>query len=168
MYQVKRMPNAGPPASEVHRVSDTPRDRLGLLASLGYELADFELYSGWLILEESSAEKIIREFILKWFAPMLVGRLRTCAAQGAADVEPRFIDFHRLVTFVHLEPLYRDRSWVICDGDEAGQTVTRRLREKFADWPNERFLNFNEGDFERYYPAPIQRKGRAGAGDCGQ
>jgi predicted ATPase len=152
VVQIQRVQNSMPPESKVGEVGVEARSRLDLLASLGYDLADFELFSGWLILEESSAEAVIREYILKWFAPKLVGRLKTYAAGGTSEVEPRFIEFTRLFTFIHLEPAYKERAWVICDGEETGIDVINRLRGRFSDWPAQTFDNFSERDFERYYP----------------
>jgi hypothetical protein len=101
------------------------------MRSLGYELSDFELYSAWLILEESSAEVIIRQFLLKWFAPKLVGRLQTIAGGGASDIGPRFLEFARMFTFIHRAHAFRGMAWVICDGDDAGIKTVQQLREKY-------------------------------------
>ena len=50
--------------------------REDLLAHLGHELYDYGLYDGWLILEEASAETIIKDYLINWFVPALAGRLR--------------------------------------------------------------------------------------------
>jgi predicted ATP-dependent endonuclease of OLD family len=150
--EVQRVPDSNPPKSTVRLVGADARSRIDLLASLGYQFSDFELYSGWLILEESSAEAIIREFLLKWFAPKLVGRLCTIAAGGAQDVEPRFVEFARIFTFIHKEPAYKNRAWVVCDGDEAGLNTVTKLKERFKEWPPETFRTFGEKSFESYYP----------------
>jgi predicted ATPase len=150
--QIQRVQNSMPPESTVAAIGPDARSRLNLLTSLGYDLTDFELYSAWLILEESSAEAIIREFILKWFAPKLVGRMKTYAAGGTSEVEPRFIEFTRLFTFIHLESVYKERAWVICDGEQSGLDVIKRLQLRFTDWPADTFSNFSESDFEQYYP----------------
>jgi hypothetical protein len=156
--EVRREPGIRPPKSIVRPVGSDARSRIELLGALGYEFSDFELYSGWLILEESSAEAIIREFLLKWFAPKLVGRLCTIAANGAQDVEPRFFEFVRIFTFLHREPAYRDRAWVVCDGDEAGHEVIAKLRDDFKDWPADTFKNFPAKNFETYYPTAFNEE----------
>jgi hypothetical protein len=51
------------PTSTVREVPATREARIGVLRRLGYELSDFDLWDGWLILEESSAEVIIRYLI---------------------------------------------------------------------------------------------------------
>jgi predicted ATPase len=152
IYQVERAINAMPPESRLSAVPNEPAARRVLLNSLGYDLMDYDLFSSWLILEESSAEAIVREFLIPWFAPKLVGRIRTIAANGADDVEPRFVDLHRLMTFVHLEPIYQQRAWVWCDGDKAGHAAVKKLRESFHSWPEGHFTALDLEDFESYYP----------------
>ena len=71
-------------------------DRINILTKMGYELIDFLTWNAWLILEESSAERIIREYFIKWFTPKLVGKLRTISANGRDNVKPRLFDFLRL------------------------------------------------------------------------
>lgn len=151
-YHTNRVSNSLPPESTVTELQSEPAARIGLLRSLGYDLSDYELYDAWLVLEESSAERIIREFIIPWFAPKLSGRIRSLAAGGASDVEPRFADLHRLFVFTHLEPIYAKRAWVIVDGDEAGQDALRKLRDAFKTWDPEHFCAFSKAHFEDYYP----------------
>jgi hypothetical protein len=139
----------------VTEVTNVPAERWALLRKLGYEVGDYEMYDGWLVLEESSAELLIREFIIPWFTPALVGRVKTIAAQGAADVEPRLIDLQRLITFVHLEPIYRKSAWVLVDGDKAGTAAIESLRSTFSDWPADRFLATPSQNIEAFYPKPF-------------
>ena len=70
-----------PPVATVQQVPSTPEARLSVLRELGYSLSDFDLWDGWLILEESSAERIIRDYLIPWFAPLLA-LVRTLAAGG--------------------------------------------------------------------------------------
>ena len=51
-------------------------ERRNALERLGYDLSDYDLWKAWLILEESSAERLIREYLIPWFIPELQGRLR--------------------------------------------------------------------------------------------
>ena len=106
VWRTERVADSLPPESKIAELASDPTARHALLQSLGYDFGDFGLYDAWLIFEESSAERIVREFIIPWFAPGLAGRVRTLAAQGASDVEPRFLDLHRLFVFTHLEPAY--------------------------------------------------------------
>jgi ABC-type transport system involved in cytochrome c biogenesis ATPase subunit len=153
IYEVERIRGSMPPESRLRLVANEPPARRKLLNSLGYDLMDYDLFTAWLILEESSSEAIIREFLIPWFAPKLVGRIRTIAGNGADDVEPRFIDLHRLMTFVHLEPIYHQRAWAWCDGDEAGRAAVNKLRDSFKSWPEHHFVALDSGDFETYYPS---------------
>jgi len=141
------------PTSTVHEVGTSAADRLAILRTLGYELYDFDLWEGWLILEESSAERLIVDYLIPWFVPRL-SRVRTVAARGTAQVEPTFNDYHRLFLFTHLEERYRDAAWVIVDGDPSGTAVVQKLQDKFgASWPRDHFRTWTQDDFERFYPA---------------
>ena len=87
IFSVTSEPDATTPTSRAEAIDDTPPMRRQVLDDLGYELYDYDLYDGWLILEEASAERIIRDYLVKWFAPRLVGRLRTVSAQGVEVVK---------------------------------------------------------------------------------
>lgn len=140
-----------PPESS-YEVIDTPDGRLDVLRHLGYELADFDLGEGWLIFEESSAEQLAREWLIPWFAPGL-RRLRTLGATGTGRVEPIMQDFREMFLFAHLEPVYKNRAWVVVDGDESGREAVRKLRSSFKGWNPENFRNWDKGCIEEYFPA---------------
>lgn len=144
------------PTSE-YQVVDTPLGRLEILHDLGYELADLDLSEGWIIFEESSAERLTRQWLIPWFAPKLA-RLRTIAASGVSRVEPLMQDFKELFLFAHREPLYRGRAWVFVDGDDIGKKVIAELTEQFPDWPSSRFQSWDRPAFEEYYPAEFSEK----------
>lgn len=150
------------PTSTITELSNTPEDRIRVLEELGYELYDFDLYKAYLILEESSAERIIKDFLIPEFVPSLKYELRTIAAQGITDVEPKVQDFMRLFVFIHTADLYKNKAWVAVDNGEEGQKVIRSLKEKFNKekngWNEEHFLCFEKNDFERYYPAIFQNE----------
>lgn len=142
-----------PPTATIEVVGDDPKARLAVLADLGYELYDFDLWDGWMILEESSAERIVVDYLIPWFAPRLK-RVRTVSAGGVSKAGPTFDDFNRLFVFTHLELQYRNRCWVIVDGDEAGNGLVQELRRRYArHWTEDRFRTWTQPDFERYYPA---------------
>lgn len=152
VYNVTVEPGVLPPVAQVEPV-ETTEARVRILRELGYELSDFDLWDAWLILEESSAERIIGSFLIPWFVPELQGRIRTVAAGGTGNVEPSVEDFRRLFLFTHLEEVYRQRAWVVVDGDDTGRSVVERLRELYgASWPADHFVALREPAFERYYP----------------
>jgi hypothetical protein len=138
------------PTSTIREVERTPEARIAVLRRLGYELSDFDLWDGWLIFEESSAEIVIR-YLIPWFAPGLA-RVRTVAAGGISKVEPSFEDFRRLFLFAHLEPQYRGRAWMVVDGDSEGKKVVAGLQAKYKDWPPGHFITWSQANFEHYYP----------------
>ncbi|HKB59210.1 MAG TPA: AAA family ATPase [Gallionellaceae bacterium] len=152
LHSVTNKQVAMPPEAAIAEVEPTVEARLQLLRDLGYSFSDFDLWDGWLLLEESSAERIIRDYLIPWFAPKLT-RIRTLAAGGIDEVEPTFNDFHRLVRFTHLEEAYRNSTWVRVDGDEPGTKTINALKEKYSTWQPDRFACFGNSQFEHYYPA---------------
>ena len=141
------------PTTTCRRVGAEVSSRTRLLDSLGYELNDFDLWEGWLLLEESSAERLIRDHLIRWFTPRL-SSTRTLAVGGVSRLEPTFEDFRRLFLFTHLEDRYRGRAWIVADGDAPGLAAVASLQAKYGDtWPPGHFRTWSASDFERYYPA---------------
>lgn len=126
-------------------------DRISCLRELGYSFSDFWLWDWWLILEEASAERIIRDYIIPWFIPTL-SRVRTISAWGTWNIEATFQDFHRLMLFSHLEPIYKGYSWVRVDWDDSWKEVINKLKNTFNDCNENTFWFFSENYFENYYP----------------
>ena len=94
--------------STINPVSKDPIERKKLLEELGYDFFDHDLWKGWLFLEESSAEEIIRDHLIRWFTPKLKYELRTFSAGSTSRVIPKFDDFNKLFVFLHLEPTYKN------------------------------------------------------------
>ncbi len=151
VYEVTAKKGELPANATVREVGRTVGERTELLGALGYSLADFDLAEGWLILEEASAERIIRQYLIPMFAPGL-GRFRTLSAKGVDRVEPVFEDFRRMTLYAHLEERYRNSTWVRVDNDEAGTRVTAALKRAYAGWDESRFGQFPSDHFERFYP----------------
>ena len=139
--------------SRVEEVERSPAGHMQLLRELGYEFTDFSLFEGWLFLEESSAEKVVRDILVPFFVPKLKGRLRTFSAAGVDNLEPTVAEFRRLMTFIHLEPAYEGRLWVRADGDDAGQNVCVKMRATFPNLDEQALSTFVQPQFEYYYPA---------------
>jgi hypothetical protein len=146
IYRTKLKFDQDVPATSVKLVDDRS-SRLELLSELGY---DPELPSAWLVFEESTAERVCREVLIPFFAPDL-RQLRTLAARGAGDIPRRVTDLHRVVLFAHLSEVYRDRVWVIADGDQAGDEAISKLR-LFTTWDHSRFTQWPRPCFEDLYP----------------
>ncbi len=151
LFSVVTQTDRLPAEAVISPVDATPQARMAVLRELGYSLSDFDLWSGWLILEESSAERIIRDYLIPWFAPKLT-RVRTLSVGGIDEVEPTLAEFNRLIRFTHLEELYRDATWVRVDGDERGRQIVGQLQARYGSWSRDRFGCFSEAQFERYYP----------------
>lgn len=141
------------PLSSVTEIDNTPAERIKVLEDLGYDLYDFDLWKAYLILEESTAERVIRDYLIPTFTPKLTTKLKTVAAQGADDIEARFYDFLRLFVFIHLSTAYSDRAWVYADGDSTGKNAIEKLRSRFKTWDPSHFKTFKEENFEMYYPS---------------
>ena len=151
VYEVSAVLGQLPTEATIRAIEPTPEARLGVLRDLGYAFSDFDLWDGWLFLEEASAERIIRDYLVPWFAPKL-SRVRTLATGGTGNIEPTFDDFYRLTRFSHLEQAYKDAAWVRVDGDPSGQSVVEKLQKKFPTWAFGRFACFQHSQFEHYYP----------------
>jgi predicted ATPase len=158
LKEIKKPNRIRIPTSTITPVGNDPQQRLQILYKLGYDLFDFDLYSSYLILEESSAEQLIRDFLIPQFTPSLQGKLRTISAGGASGVGARFDDFLRLFVFIHTSPVYHQKAWVLADGDEEGRTHIDKLRKKFRTWPPEHFVNLTQRNVESYYPKPFQKE----------
>jgi hypothetical protein len=143
------------PTSVIKEIGPSSEDRRRVLESLGYELNDVEIWQGWLLLEESSAEKIIREYLIPWFTPELSTKLRTYSAHSISEVTPRFKDFNELFVFLHLEPVYKNRSWVLVDGGNDEKNVIDQLKATYANtgWRADQFQQLSQHEFEHYYPS---------------
>jgi hypothetical protein len=150
IFSLTPVPDKEIPTSTVKEV-DGYDARMKLLEELGYDLFDMGLYSGYLLLEESSAERIINDLLIPEFAPTLATKLRTIACGGVTKVEKRFEEFLRLFVFLHKSPVYFQKAWVLVDGGEGTEIVTR-LKENFKTWTPEHFTALNNTDFELYYP----------------
>ncbi|MEQ8684220.1 MAG: AAA family ATPase [Imperialibacter sp.] len=158
-WEMKKGDGISLPYSTVKEIPNDPQNRLQVLAELGYDLIDFELWQGYLLFEESTAERIVRDYLIPVFFPYLVHKVRTIAAQGVNDLEPRFKDFLRLFVFIHLSGAYMHKAWVIVDGDDAGKTVRDSLEKNFPDWDESHFISLSHDDFELYYPKRFAQKG---------
>ncbi|WP_028103032.1 AAA family ATPase [Pseudoduganella violaceinigra] len=150
LFEVEQAESAMP-TSVVTQVPDTVAARSDVLRKLGYSLSDFDLWDGWLILEESSAERIIRDFLIPYFVPRLTN-LRLLSSDGVDNAEPTFAALYRMVLFTHLEEIYRHATWVRLDGDKSGLEVTERLKASFPQAREGQFGNFSQSNFESYYP----------------
>jgi len=148
------------PTSKVEVIENNPTARQRLLGDLGYELIDLDLWEGWLFLEESSAEKIIREYLIPWFAPSLQGRLRTFSARSIDEVESKFDDFNTLFSYLNLQPTYTNRAWVIVDNGPKEKGIIQKLRATYgaSGWSEDHFQQFDKHDFEDYYPEQFKDK----------
>lgn len=141
------------PTSSVKLV-DSPEKRRLVLEDLGYELFDYDLWDYWIFFEESSAERIFRDFFIPWYAPKLQHRVRTFSARTVDEVTLKFEDFNRLFVFLHLQETYRNRVWVFVDGGEMESKIINKLADKYepSGWDRGHFRQFEKHDFEEYYP----------------
>jgi hypothetical protein len=146
------------PTSNIEVVDNSPEARLRVLEELGYDFFDVDIWSAWLILEESTAEKIIRDYLIPWFTPDLKGRMRTFSARSLSEVENKFEAFNNLFVFLHLQPIYKNKAWVVLDGGEEEKKVIDKLKVHYtlSGWQEDNFLQFTQHDFEQYYPQKFQ------------
>ncbi|GCC51658.1 hypothetical protein SanaruYs_18860 [Chryseotalea sanaruensis] len=140
--------------SSISEVPNTPTDRLKVLEELGYDFFDLDLWKAWLFLEESSAEVIIRDYLMEWFVPKLKFQLRTFSAGSTSKVKPKFEDFNRLFVFLHLEPSYKNKVWVYIDGGDEETEIISDMKQVYSasGWSEKNFNQFSQHNFEKYYP----------------
>lgn len=146
------------PDSTIREVGTNKVERMSILEDLGYEFQDFELWKGWLFLEESSTERIIREYFIKWFIPGLIGRLKTFSARSKDEVKPKFDNFNNLFVFLHLEPAYKNKAWVVIDAGEDEKTIIDKMKTYYLKhgWHENKFRQFSKHNFEEYYPTEFK------------
>lgn len=149
--------------SKYEIVDDTPESRRRVLEDMGYELMDYDISKGWIFLEESSAQTIIETYLIKWFAKKLDGAIKILSCDGVSKVSPKFEDINRLFLFTHLEPMYKNRAWVLVDGDGVGKAAVATLKAAYtpSGWKEENFRSFSKTDFELYYPPQFLREARS-------
>ena len=149
------------PNTRITEVGQSTEARVKVLEELGYELSDFDLWDGWLFLEESSAERIIRDYLIPLYTPKLA-RVRTLATNGTGKLKTKFDDFNRLFVFTHLTSRYINKAWVIADSDglndTSGTDAIEILKDMYCRKPDSRWQEANfstwaRHDFEEYYPA---------------
>jgi hypothetical protein len=153
------------PTSTLAVVEGSER-RIQVLRKLGYSPIDLGMPEAWLILEESSAESFIR-----WVIQLCVPRLaavRTVAGQGVSRVRPLFSRLRETFLYVHLDPYYRSRAWVIVDGDDVGREVVENLRNTYRDWDPRHFSFWSREGIEYYYPSHFQERVRRAMCECDQ
>ncbi|MFN6471003.1 MAG: ATP-dependent nuclease [Nostoc sp. SerVER01] len=144
------------PTSSIAEVDNSPKARREILEDLGYELLDFDIWDTWLILEESSAEVIIKEFLIPYFVPELKERLKTCSTDGVEKVPDRFYALHSLCLFFHLQQTFDQKIWVLVDGGENETIIINDLKNKYKSWNKDSFCQLKQHDFEKYYPEEFQ------------
>lgn len=158
--QMQFSPERGAPVSTVDQISENEQDRRLLLEELGYEFHDYDLWKAWLFLEESSAEEIVRDYLVPMFTPSLRGKLRTFSARSLSEMESKFKDFNNLFVFLHLEPVYKNKVWVIVDAGAREKEIIDKMMEYYqkSGWDPEQFRQFSQHDFENFYPAIFAEK----------
>ncbi|MBI5805878.1 ATP-binding protein [candidate division TA06 bacterium] len=143
------------PTATVSEVVDE-NGKINLLENLGYELFDYNLWNGWIIFEESSAETIIVKYLIPWFTPKLSNRLGSISAKGIDKLEAKVEDFDRLFLFIHKQQIYKDKAWVIFDGGAYGTTIKEKfIKSKYCTsgkWCENNFICLSKDNFEKYYP----------------
>ncbi len=152
----EKIPDDNLPTTSIEELKNDPIEKMKLLEELGYDVFDFDLYKSYLIFEESSAEALVRDFLIPAFCPSLKDKIKTIAASGSDDIEPRFHDFLRLFVFIHQNPVYMSRAWVMADGDAAGKRNIEKLRASFPSWVPEHFICLSKNNIEDFYPQQFQ------------
>ncbi|NBA77246.1 AAA family ATPase [Emticicia sp. ODNR4P] len=130
----------------------TSDERIELLKELGYDVFDSFFYKYWILLEESSAETIIR-YLIDWFVPGLRHKVKTFSCRGFTNVKSKYNSLKDLFVFLHMHELYENAIWVILDAGEKESQVIEEFHKCFMNKVySNRFSQFSKHDFEEYYP----------------
>lgn len=148
------------PTSKINEIPGTPEARSELLEELGYELSDVDMWAGWLFLEEASAEKIIKDYLICWFAPSLQGKLKTYSSKGKDQIKEKFNNFNTLFCYLNLQAIYKNKAWIILDAGNEEKKLINELKERYEihGWTEDHFQQFKEHNFESYYPENFKDK----------
>ncbi|MFC2013439.1 hypothetical protein ACFLU8_00905, partial [Chloroflexota bacterium] len=140
--------------SHIRELGNSVEERKEILEQLGYVPFDMGIWDAWLFLEEASAEKIIREYLIPWFVDGLIRRVRTYSAESKDKVKKRFAEFNYLFCFINQQPVYKNRAWIILDAGTDETRVMEDLKRVYVgnNWEDKNFKQFSEHDFEKYYP----------------
>ncbi|MFC1911863.1 hypothetical protein ACFLXG_01725 [Chloroflexota bacterium] len=89
-----------------------------------------------------------------------MGKIKTYSARTISELEIKFTDLNNLFVFLNMEPIYKNRVWVIVDAGDKEKEVIDKLKRTYIDsgWREGNFSQFNEHDFERYYPEVFREK----------
>lgn len=142
----------------------TPEERLNSLEALGYEFTDFGLPEGWLLLEESSAQRIIESILIPKFIPELSNKIRIISAGGISKVEDKFKALENHFLYIHLDKnIYLNKAWVIVDSGDEENKLIEKMKDTYSRngsklWEENHFQNWTEHDFEKYYPAVFNKE----------
>ncbi len=152
--------NNQPPISEISEIPHNINDRIEVLEELGYEFTDLYIWNAWMFFEESSAEYIVREYLIPWFYPKLSGKVRTFSARTKDELKLKFSDFNRLFVFLHLEQAYKNRVWILIDAGDNEKAILDELKKKYVPngWKKENFIQLSNHDFEEYYPEEFEEE----------
>jgi predicted ATPase len=121
--------------------------RREVLSDMGFILGN---PIAWLILEESSAQSVLQQILIPFFAPALTN-ITIVSSNGADKVKATLDELARTVLFLHLSDPEKN-AWVMIDGDEKGLSNLEKLKTGYSGWPEGRFQCFPEPIFERFYP----------------
>lgn len=147
-----------PPISQMQEIGNDPTDRKDVLYELGYDMMDFDLWEGYLLFEESSAEKIVRDILVPFYYKDLLSKMCTIASNGIDDVEKRFINLHQTMVYVHKLPIYEEKTWVMVDSHPKSEGLRKRLMDNFKSWKSDHFFILTKKNFEEYYPDLFQEE----------
>ena len=141
------------PTSKIN-IIETQKDRRDALEELGYDISDFYLWKAWLMFEESSAERLVRELLIPRFFPKLKDRLRTYSAKGKDNVKNRFNEINNIFVFLHLTEIYKNKVWILIDSGEEEKVIINDLISKYEPkgWNRNNFNNLSRHTIEEFYP----------------
>lgn len=147
---------------------ETGEERRAALYELGYELSDLDVFDGFIIVEESTAQRFLKDVIFANYFPGLSQKLGIIASDGAGDVKNKFKALNDIFLFLHVQKTEENiMPWsrqflVLVDGDDTGKNVVEELKKSYSSEKNEqyreyesRFKCLDKRCIEYFYPEPI-------------
>lgn len=114
-------------------------------------------WEGWLIFDDPSAERIIKEYLIPWFCPALLN-VRTTVT-SLEQINYVFNVLHQYEKFNCYCPVCENNNtWVVLTGSAEGEVALEELMDTYKFKKAGAFLIFSQPYFEYYYPPQFKQR----------
>lgn len=157
MFKFTAVKNGRIPLTSIKEVVGLD-EKISLLEEMGYDCYDIGLYKYWFIFEESSSERLFRDYIFKWFFPEQKKYLRTISSCGIDKAEIQFDAINAIFTVFHLGNVFKNKVFIALDSGRKEKEIIDRIKATYQikGWNIENFINFSFHDLEECYPISLK------------